>query len=322
MIMDRTQRIWIVRSGIAGAVSTALYLVYALLSPNGPRGGSAAGIAFGSAGTAIIVFECLLSLRKRYPASPLGRVSAWLRAHLWLGLLSLLLILFHSGFRWGQGLAAALMWLFAVVLVSGVFGIALQNYIPRRMTELAPRETIYEQIPNVVNHLRIGADERVEFVTADLQIEEGAEEFVRAGGVKQYFDPVQKKSAAEKVQAVVEMRKSTPQIDIGDAARAAVRAHYLQEIRPYLFAQPAPFSRRLFRNTDGVRAYFSHLRTILPVASHGILADLADICEERRQLLDQLRLHHWLHGWLYVHVPLSFALLPLSIIHAIASLRY
>ena len=36
------------------------------------------------------------------------------------------------------------------------------------MTELVPRETIYEQIPTVIRGLRTEADERVEFITADL----------------------------------------------------------------------------------------------------------------------------------------------------------
>src|SRR5439155_6897531 len=56
-------------------------------------------------------------------------------AHVWLGVLSFLLILMHAGFRWGSGLAALLMWLFLAIVVSGLFGIAVQNYVPRRMTE-------------------------------------------------------------------------------------------------------------------------------------------------------------------------------------------
>src|SRR5437667_4806352 len=106
MILGRDQRSWLVGAGIASLAGAVAYLIYVRLSPNGPRGGSAPGLLFAFAGTALIVFECLLSLRKKYPASPLGRVSTWLRAHIWLGLLSLLLILMHSGFRWGHGLAA------------------------------------------------------------------------------------------------------------------------------------------------------------------------------------------------------------------------
>jgi hypothetical protein len=322
VILDRTQSKWAGATLAIAVVLLALYAVYAVLSSNGPRGGSAMGLVFGSAGTAIIVFECLLGLRKRYPASRLGRVRTWLRAHVWLGLLSSWVILLHSGFRWGHGLAAVLMWLFAAILGSGIFGVVLQNYIPRRMTELVDRETIFEQIPAVVAGLRVEADERVEFVTADLGLEDAGEELVRAGGVKQYFDPVQKKSAAEKVQAVVERRKSSPQIDVGEDARDALRAHYLQEIRPYLCELPAAYSRQLFATRERVSAYFGHLQIIMPVAAHQILRDLEEICEERRQLLVQRRLHLWLHGWLIVHVPLSFAMLLLAAVHAVLSLRY
>jgi hypothetical protein len=322
MIVDRTQTKWMAGTAAAAVVSLVAYIVYAVLAPNGPRGGSFMGLFFAALGTGVIVFECLLGLRKRYPASRLGKVKTWVRGHVWLGLLSFLLILLHSGFRWGHGLAGALMWMFAVILVSGVFGVALQNWIPRRMTELVPRETIFAQIPTVIRGLRIEADERVEFITADLALEDNEPEYVRAGGVKQYFDAAQKKSAAEKVQAVVERRKTTPQIEVDEDAREALRAHYLQEIRPYLTDAPAPYFRKLFGSAEQVAAYFGHLNIIMPVAAHGILGDLQEICQERRQLLVQRRLHFWLHGWLMLHVPLSFAFLVLTFVHAVLSLRY
>jgi hypothetical protein len=321
MILDRQQLRWAAVTSMAAILSTAAYLVYAMLSPNGPSGGSVTGLIFASLGTGIVVFECLLGLRKRYPASPLGRLKTWLKAHSWLGLLSFLLILLHSGFRWGHGLAAVLMWMFATIVVSGIFGIGLQNYIPRRMTEILTRETIFEEIPTVVDGLRYEADERVEFITADLGMEDPPE-YLRAGGTKRYYDPDQKKSNAEKVRAVVEKRKSAPQIELEPSAREAFRAHYLQEMRPFLRLRPQALSLKLYASPDAVGAYFGHLRTIMPVAAHGVLRDLAEIVEERRQLLVQRRLHLWLHGWLLVHVPLSFALLVLTALHAVLSLRY
>lgn len=322
MIVDRSHLHWIFGAAAAALAGSVAYLVYVVLAPNGPRGGSAMGLVFAFAGTGLIVFECLLGLRKKYPASPLGRVSAWLRAHIWLGLVSFLLILFHSGFRWGQGLAGLLMWLFAIITASGAFGLLLQNYLPRMMMERVTRETLYDQIPHVIGELRREADERVEFVTADLGVEEEAAEFVRAGGVKQYFDPAQKASAQEKIDAVVAQRKKTPQIEIDAGSAAAFRAHYLQEMRPFLTDRPPDLSRTLFRNRESVTAYFQFLRTILPVAAHQVVQDLEQICDERRQLALQTRLHHWLHGWLYVHVPLSLAFLVLTLIHAVVSLRY
>jgi hypothetical protein len=322
MILNRQQTQWGVGTGVASLLALAIYIVYAVLAPNGPRGGSFLGLFFASVGTGIIVFECLLGLRKKYPASPLGRVKTWLKAHVWLGLASFFLILMHSGFRWGHGLAALLMWIFFVIVISGIFGVALQNYIPRRMTELVTRETIFEEIPTVIQGLRTEADERVEFITADLGIEEEEEEFLRAGGVKRHFDPAQKKSAAEKVQAEVDKRKASPQIEIPVEARDAMRSHYTQEMRPFLVDEPAALSRKLFGDRERVMAYFGHLRTIMPVAAHDLLRDLEGICEERRQLALQKKLHLWLHTWLMVHVPLSFALLVLTAVHAVLSLRY
>ena len=128
MIVGRDHIPWICGGHRGGAgCARVSYIAYAMLSPNGPHGGSVMGLVFAFAGTGVIVFECLLGARKKYPASPMGRVRTWLRAHIWLGLLSFLLILLHSGFRWGQGLACLLMWLFAVIALSGIFGLVLQD---------------------------------------------------------------------------------------------------------------------------------------------------------------------------------------------------
>ncbi len=322
MIVDSTHLRWVYATSAAAMASTLGYLMYVYLSPNGPTAGSLPGLVFGFAGTGVIVFECLISLRKKYPASPFGRVSVWLRAHIWLGLLSFLLILYHSGMQWGEGLASALMWLFLVITLSGVFGVALQNYLPRRMKELVTRETLYDQIPHLIRELRIESLERVEFITADLGLDEEAPEFGRAGGVKLLFEEKQRAGVAERLQAEARRRKAAPQIEIDENARESLGAHYREEIRPFLYDAPSKFSRELFATAQKLKAYFDHLRTIMPVAAKTVLDDLESICEERRQLAVQQRMHRWLHGWLFVHVPLSMAFLVLTGIHAVVSLRY
>ena len=60
----------------------------------------------------------------------------------------------------------------------------------------------------------------------------------------------------------------------------------------------------------------------MPPTMRKAVDDLADICEERRQLARQKRLHHALHGWLFVHVPLSYGLMVLATVHAIQAVRY
>lgn len=55
---------------------------------------------------------------------------------------------------------------------------------------------------------------------------------------------------------------------------------------------------------------------------HDTVAALEDICGEAGQLRRQTILHYAMHGWLMVHIPLSYALLALSAVHAVMALRY
>ena len=98
-----------------------------------------------------------------------------------------------------------------------------------------------------------------------------------------------------------------------------LKKFYLEQIRPYL--EQGRRASPLARASQSAVA-FTTVRALLPPALHPALKDLELKCEERRQLAAQIRYHHWLHGWLLVHVPLSYALLLLSAVHAVQSLRY
>jgi len=142
--MDKTQRGWARASLAILAISLAVYGFYAFESPQGPRGGSSVGLAFGVIGFAFMIFAALLGARKRVPTWRIGRAQAWMRGHLWLGFLALPLLLFHGGLHFGGTLTRVLMWLLIITVFSGVFGAALQHYVPRVMTSDVPLETIYD----------------------------------------------------------------------------------------------------------------------------------------------------------------------------------
>ena len=143
-------------------IAASIYIGLAVRSVMGPRGGSATGLAFGIAGYAVMIYAGLLGARKKVPVWRLGRTQTWMRGHLWLGLLSFPLILFHAGFHSRGPLTAVLMLLFVIVILSGIFGAAIQHYLPRVMMAQVPMETIYEEIPHVRSRLREEADELVE----------------------------------------------------------------------------------------------------------------------------------------------------------------
>jgi hypothetical protein len=108
------------------------------------------------------------------------------------------------------------------------------------------------------------------------------------------------------------------QVAARDAAPLA--EFYGQRMRPFL-ENPAAGSHPL-ADAEQARAAFLQLRTLVPPELHETVGDLENLCEEERQLTRQVRLHHWLHGWLLLHVPLSLALLLLSVAHAVMALRY
>ncbi len=121
-------------------------------------GGTPLGLAFGAISLGIFVFAALLSLRKKVPLWRVGTVQRWLRAHIWLTFLTVPLILLHSGFRLGGPMTTLLMGLYALVMVSGIYGLVLQHLMPRLMKERLPAETVFEQIPHIRAQLCVAAE--------------------------------------------------------------------------------------------------------------------------------------------------------------------
>ena len=133
-------------------------------------GGTPLGLAFGAISLGIFIFAALLSLRKKIPLWRVGSVQRWLRAHIWLTFLTIPLIILHSGFRLGGPMTTLLMALYALVMVSGIYGLILQHLMPRLMKERLPAETVYEQIPHIRAQLCVAAEKmRDSFKPAPLK---------------------------------------------------------------------------------------------------------------------------------------------------------
>jgi hypothetical protein len=326
MRLDRTQRGWAIASLAILAASTMIYVPYALNAPQGPRGGSTIGLLFGSIGFAFMLFAAFLGARKRVPTWRIGKAQAWMRGHLWLGFLALPMILFHGGFHFGGTLTRALMWLLIITVLSGVFGAVLQHYVPRVMTSDVPLETIYDEIVHVRSLLREEADRAVESICGSLGLTKASiEEGQRAGGFTALRTMAAsavplRTSAAVSAGASAAVAAAPEIILLSEEESAPLRRFYVQEMRPFL-ESPKQRGQRL-SDAQKAASAFAGLRTLLPAAGHAALEDLSDICDEARQLRRQERLHHWLHDWLLLHIPLSLALILLGAVHAVMALRY
>jgi hypothetical protein len=100
----------------------------------------------------------------------------------------------------------------------------------------------------------------------------------------------------------------------------SLRTFYEREVKPFL-AGPRGGTHSLSVPAQA-RNRFQQLRTMAPPELQEVVKDLESICEEARQLERQEKLHHFLHGWLLIHIPLSYALLLLSAVHAVMAFRY
>jgi hypothetical protein len=148
VLIDKTHLGWGIGSAAALGVATAGYAL-SVAGPGEGSGGSIAGLMFGIASLAAMTFAGLLAVRKKFPGLRLGSAQFWLRGHIWLGLLSVPLAFYHSSFRFGGTLETALMIVFLAVIASGVYGLAMQQMLPRFLKVRVPLETFPQQIPHL-----------------------------------------------------------------------------------------------------------------------------------------------------------------------------
>jgi hypothetical protein len=171
VILDGSHKKWCLATGVLFLLATAGYVWYALATPGGPRGGSIVGMLYGIAGSALMLFAGLISLRKKVPTWPIGSAQTWLRGHIWFGLLSGVLILYHAGLHWGGPLEQALLWVTAAVTASGLIDLGVQQLLPRQMTARVPLETFYAQLPFECRLLQVEGDVAVAGVCGPLPVE-------------------------------------------------------------------------------------------------------------------------------------------------------
>jgi hypothetical protein len=331
-------------------------------------GGTPLGLIFGSISLLIFIFAALLGVRKKVVLWRIGNLQRWLRAHIWLTLLTIPLIILHSGFRFGGPMTTLLVVLYAIVMVSGVYGLALQHQLPRIMKERLPAETVYEQIPHVRAQLLAAATKMrdsfkpnppaktdsgppapspIKAVTAgstpmgstsaDLSTPVARAKTVvgstitaatvsapatvaavaDSGSAATSTTP-QVKPAVPQPQPAAAATKPAPATD--PESEAALVEFLEQQILPYLAAHrgdklqlgKSRYSEELFR--------FVRLR--VGETYRGRVEEIQSWCDERRMLDLQVRLQHWLHGWLFVHAPISFLLIMLTVWHAYVTLFY
>jgi hypothetical protein len=239
-------------------------------------------------------------------------------------LLTLPLLLLHGSFHFNLAsstLAAVLMWLLVLVVLSGVFGLVMQNVVPRLMLERVPAETIVSQIGHILEQYRDEA-RRLVAVTCGRAPDD-------TGGAGKRGGPAAPAEAGPTYVAVETLRQAgrvqgkvvEVGVEVGYVPDSEpLLAFYRQQVDPYLRARSG--TSLPLGSPGRAAALFSSLKTNLSTEAHPVVDRLADLCDQRRQFDIQARLHGWLHIWLAVHVALSVALLVLMVVHIFLAMKY
>lgn len=293
MRIDSTHRPWLYFSIALIVVSTLVYVPYSRMTT--PAGSTAVGLTFGVIALGFMVFAALLAIRKRYRIMRIGSARVWMKAHLWLGTLALPMVLFHAAFHARGLLAFILMTLTFIVVFSGIYGAYLQHTLPTRMFREVPYETIYDQIPVIQQQLVDEAHQHATNVTQMLAPARGA--------------------GATVTMTLVEIPEYSTEV-------AAFDTFFDTRVEPYLQADRKRAIGMELRHRNEAARIFEDYRKMFPETAWPPITAIEDICNEKRQLDHQVRLHHWLHGWLLIHLPISAALLLLAFIHAVVALHY
>lgn len=360
--------VWLYLGNFASqSLPAALRLPNSLLqipSENRRVGGTPLGLIFGTIALSIFVFAALLGVRKKIVLWRVGTIQRWLRAHIWLTLLTIPLVILHSGFRLGGPMTTLIIILYGVVMGSGIYGLILQHYLPTVMMDRLPAESVYEQIPHIRAQLVTAATKmRDSFKTAPPTIPDAgapassAEKTVTSGNVAMASTSAELSTPAARAKTVVGStitaetvavpekkaeEKVPPPAPEKSAAAApappiaipavlakaalATDANSESALLEFLDRQIIPYLS--VRRGDGLRlgnARFSEdtfrfVKLRVTEAYRERVEEIQGWCDERRMLDLQLKLHHWLQAWLFVHAPISFLLLMLVFWHAFVTL--
>ncbi len=277
------------------ALCTGAILAYALDNPTmPPNGGTWLGYTLGTISALLIVWLMWFGIRKRRYRSSMGTAAGWLSAHVYLGLALIVLATLHTGFQFGWNVHTLAYVLMMLVIFSGIYGVYCYLHFPTLMTdnrgESSP-DSLIRQIQDIDRQALVLASEinpeTHERVLKSIQR-------TRLGG--SVFDIVFGSKKSDDLQGLVQ------------------EAKYQQEKmeKRDLDSTMAFMASRIAKESDDTGATMLQLTDLL--------------IGQKERLVEQLRrdmqYKAYLDLWLYIHVPLSFALLAALIAHIISVFFY
>lgn len=128
----RNKRYLWVALGVIG-LSAAAYWIHDPQEP--PNGGTWLGYTLGTVGAILILWLAWFGVRRRRYSSTMGTVQGWLSAHVYLGVALVVVVLLHCGFQYGWNVHTLALVLMLIVVASGAYGVFVYLKYPQRISE-------------------------------------------------------------------------------------------------------------------------------------------------------------------------------------------
>lgn len=260
---------------IALAVVALAITAYALVDQTPrPNGGTWLGYLLGTVGVLLIVWLSLIGVRKRAITPGRWSLKAWTSAHVYLGLSLIVIGTLHTGFLFGWNVHTLAYALMMLVILSGLYGIAVYDALPSALSANRGETTQRQMLDNIASIDRQLHDAALPLAGGEAALVQGSIDRTRLGG--------------------------------GVVARLSGRASGCGNRRALDAVAPLP------RAASGERA--DRLRKIVSLLERKEAA----LGLARRHI----RLRARLEVWLFVHVPMTFALIAALAAHIVSVFYY
>ena len=280
---------------IALALVLISIIVYIVDSPlASPNGGTWLGYTLGTIGALIIVWLILFGVRKRNYTSTLGTLKGWLSAHVYLGTSLLIVATLHSGFQVGWNIHTLAYILMIIVILSGFIGIYFYIRYPSLVAGNRSGQTREQIFAEVITIDRQAVQLADKVDTNTRALIESAAERTEVGG--SWFTQLTGHDRS----------KLLPPADMAGKGKARLISNTDQQKVMDLLNQ------RLAESPGGEET--SHLQELL-----GLIARKRILLSKARQ---DIKLQGLIQLWLYLHIPLSFALLGALVAHILSVFVY
>jgi len=267
---------WLKISALLAAALIALYIFVPL--PAQHFGSSWLGYTLGVIGALLILWLTMLGVRKRAITPGRWSLKAWTSAHVYLGLLLIVVGTLHSGFAFGWNVHTLGWALMMLVIISGMFGIWVYATLPRALSDNRYDEDGAITEKQMVEALR----------SIDRQIHDAAQPLDSEAAM------LVNRSLEEDPFAGTFWNRLTGRYP-RDATRAA---------------------------SSGLR----QMRAYKPRVADDPIEKVDALLTRKEAMLARMRRHlklkSWLQAWLYVHVPVTFALIAALSAHVVSVFFY